>query len=711
MSVIVNASPQIVQLGTDDKSLKPIVPRPITIPTHLPLIMSFAASGPTTKELVDGSRLVALYGEETFDRNKPFFTHATRLAELMSAAGNAMMFWRIVPDDNDTIANITLYIDLLKDTVNVYKRNDDGSIATDSSGKPIVDTQHEGYKFKIIAEVNQEDEDAPMGAKVSKTGYLTGSKGQTSTMCPILEIRASYKGSKYNNIGFAINLPTEENLKRSYLEGNLALPYELYLYKRDDEHSTGKTIKNLFGAESEQFVLKKNAKDPITNMPISLEDIVKDWNNLDNPLRSLVYPVISEPYVYYGKIRDYTKNIINEEKDYIYKDVTTAQGNTVNTSEWLDFLNPETKPVDEQNLIVNIFTGLSSKRVPFFTFQHDDTDISDLLAANHKEVYMSKSTPVYLGAGKDGTMNEATFEAGVARIMEKYLDPNSEVIDPAVNLENVLYDTGFTLNTKKKLINFIAKRKDTFVGLSTRIDNLGNKYDDLMTERAIAVNLKAALSLAPESTYFGTPVVRGMIVAGSGKDNLDPENKRYGLIMDLAYKAARMMGGQKWKKELMFDRGDKNIILNYSDVQPSYIPAGIKPDLWNIGVIWPQPYDLRAYSFPALQSVYDNDTSVLNNIFMALAITITNKVAAAAFRKFTGDTSDTPPEFIDKVETWMNNQLDGKFAYIIETNVKAMITNFDERRGYSWTVASKLYGNVMKTVMTHYIEAWNKEDM
>ena len=707
MSLIVNASPQIVQLGTNDKSLKPTPPRPITIPTHLPMIMGFAAGGPDTKELVDGARLLGLYGKETFDRKLPYFSHTTRLAELMSAAGNAIMYWRIIPDDNDTIANVTIYIDVLKDTVDVYTRNLDGSIAVDGNGDNIVSEQHEGYRLKVIAEVNQDDVDVSMGTKKSKTGYMTDSDGNKSTMYPVVEFRASYKGLKYNNIGFSFNLPTADKLNTPFLEGNLALPYEFYMFKRADANSTGVTIKNLFGSETQQFVFKDGAKDPVTNRPITLKDTTDTWYNLDNPLKDLVYPNIATPYVYQNNMDMITQAILVDEKDYINADVTTLDGTVVNTSSWLDFVN--TAPVDDQYRIVNFFTAMSTKRVPAFTYSLDDSAVT--LADGQQEVYMSKSTPVYLGAGKDGTLNEETLEAGVNKIMDKFLDKNSRVMDPAINLENVLYDSGFRLPIKKALINFIAIRKDTFVGLSTREDNLGDKYIDLVTERAMGLNLKAALSLAPESTFFGTPVSRGIIVTGSGNDNLDPENRRYGLLMDIAYKAARMMGGTKWKKELMFDRGDKNIILNYSNIQPEFIPSSIKPDLWNVGLIWPQPYDLRAYSFPAMQSVYDNDTSVLNNIFMAIALTTTEKVAAAAFRKFTGDISSTPSEFIDEVETWMNNELEGKFAYIIETAVKAMITDFDEQTGYSWTVASKLYGNVMKTVMTHYIEAWNKEDM
>jgi len=707
-NIIVNASPQIINLGAKDMSLKPTPPRPIVIPTHTPLIFGYAASGPATKTLVDGGRLMGLYGKETFDRNLPYFTHGARVAELMAAAGNAMMFVRIIPEDNDTIANSTLYLDVLKDDVDVYKRHEDGSVAYDADGNPIVDKTVKGYKLKVLAQVYQDDVTTPVGIKTSRPGYMTDADGNTSTMYPILEVRGSYKGSKYNNIGYALNLPTIDTVNEGYIKGNLALPFEFTMFKRPNATTSGSVIKNLFGMEKEQFVFKKDAKDPSTNRKVNLESILGDWSNLTSPLMDLVYPNIEKPYVYYSNLDLINKNIMEVEAEYVNADVTTVEDTIVNTAEWMDFVTDV--PASEQFGIINPFNAMSTKRVPAFTYVIDNAPAA-IRGDEIKEVYISGSTPIYLGAGKDGTLSDANYEAGVSAWMDKYLDKNSEVMDLAVNLENALYDSGFDLPTKKDLVNFITVRKDTFLGLSTRIQKLGDKYADLVTDRAIAANLKARLALAPESTFFGTPVTRAIVVAGSGIDILDPAETRYGLLLDIAYKAARMMGGAKWKKELIFDRGDKNIILNYKDIQPEFIPGGIKPDLWNLGIVWAQPYDERAYHFPAMQSVYDNDTSVLNNIFMALALTVTNKVAAAAQRKFTGDTSMSPNEFIDAVETYMNNELGDKFAQVITVTVKALISDYDAKRGYSWTVVSKLGGNVMKTVMTHYIEAWNKADL
>jgi len=704
---ITNAAPKVIQLGARDMSMKPQPPKEIVVSTHIPLIFGFAASGPATKELVDGPRLIGLYGEETFDRAKTYFTHTTRLAELMSAAGNSMMFARIIPEDNDTIANTTIYLDILKDDVDVLKRNNDGSIYYDADGNTDTDKTVKGYRIKVIAEVNADDEDTPLGVKTSKEGYMEDSDGNKSTMYPIWEQRAAYKGKKYENFGFSIGVPTNTELNQDFKTKNLALPYEFSLFKREDASSTGSRVAAMMGNKKQQFVFVKDGVDPVTNRRVDIISTTKDWYNLTSPLRNLVYPVISEPYIYYDNLNMILANIMEVEAEYVNANVTTEDGSVINTANWLDFI-PGVDAVKQAG-IINPFSAISSKRVPAFTYIIDDGAID--AADNQRQVFIDTNAPIYLDNGKDGTLTEAELEKGVSKWMDKYADSNSEVINTAINIENALWDSGFTLDTKKKLVNFISLRKDTFLGLSTREDNLGDKTIDLVTERAIGLNLRARLALAPESTFFGTPVSRAVIIAGSGNDELDPANERYGITHYVAYKVARMMGGVKWKSELMFDRGEKNVIENYSNIQPADIPNGVKSDLWNVGIIYPEPYNRRSYFIPAMQSVYDNDTSAMNNIFMALALTMSAKVADAAGRKYSGNIKLSPSQLIEKVEDYMNSELSDKFDGVITATSTASITDFDKQRGYSWSVVTKLGGEVMKTVMTHYTEVWRKDEM
>jgi len=703
-NVIKNGAPQNVNLGAYDRSIKPTPPKPIVISTHTALIFSYSAGGPATKELVDGGRLLALYGKETFDRALPYFGHGTRLAEIVSGAGNSLMMTRIIPQDNNTISNVTLYADVLQDTVNVYQRNDDGSYATDAVGAKIISSTVTGYRLKFVTEVNADDILTPIGVKSTKVGYMTTAGGATSSLIPILEQRAAYKGKKYDNYGFTISLPTVANARKTIISGTLSLPYEYGIVKRANVNSTGTFISNVFAAPFDQFAFKLNGKDSVTNSPVDINKVVKKWYSTNDPLRDLVYPVLDAPFVYRTNLNSILNNLLVAEQNFANVNVTTKSGATINTGAWLDFVT--TAPITEQAGLINLFTAKSINNVPAFTFEIDTTAVT--LAPNQKDAYFSKSTPIYLGGGKDGTLSKANFEAGVSLWMGKYLDRNSEVMDPAINIENVLYDSGYTLPTKEDLVNFITVRKNTFLALGTHIDD-GDNYATLDYQRAIGVSLKARLALAPESTFFNTHVARGIIVVGSGLDRNDPENKRYPLTMDIAGKAARMMGGAKWNRNLIFDTGAKNIITNYTDVEPKFIPGGIIADLWDIGLIWPANYDRSTSYFPALQSVYDNDTSVMNNFYAGMALTVDNNIASAVWRTYTGNVSLKPAEFVAAVEEDANKRLNGVFDGVIKATARVEITDFDAARGYSHTLISSLTGNVMRTVQTHYTEMYNNK--
>lgn len=717
MPIIVNAAPQFIPLGTDDKSIKQLTPQPIPIPQHLPKFYLWTEKGPvkdksglSVRSLVDGGKLISMYGDASVDPTSKYYTHATKFATSIIGQGNTIMVQRIIPDDNNTIANVTIYLDVLKDKVKKYKRHIDGSIAYDENGNPIEDDDSpiDGYRVRLFAVVDPNmDPNASLGYKTVTTGHMEDADGNKSTMYPIVEFKAMYQGEAYNNYGFAFELVDKDDVTYDLLESIKALPFKFSMYERKEGIPV--VFKNLYGGTSEDFVFKAGVRNPTTNLSMELKDVVNDWFNVDNIELPMVYPVIEQPYVYYDNIDYLVGQMIETEKPYINTDINTVEGTVVNTSQWFDFL--ETDNDNEQKYLLNIFTAFSTKRVKYFSVQYDTSAIT--LNENETEVYFNKSMPIFMNGGTDGTLNDENFEKIISIEMDKYLDINSEVMDLAVNVESIFYDSGYSIDLKKKLVNFITVRKDTFLVLSTREDKLGNKFNDLVTERAIAVNLKARLQLAPESTFFGTPVARAMVVAGNGIDKNDTSGRRWPLTLHIAIKAARMMGAGdgKWKKEYIFDRGETNIIEDFIDIQPAFVPQGVKPALWSAGLVWPERYDLKRYYFPAMQTVYENDTSVLNSFFTAMSITYITKVAAESHRKFTGVTSWTPDRLVSEVESYMNSRLKDAFAGVVTVIPQAMITNFDKQAGYSWTTKVKIGANNMRTVNTFYIEAYRLEDL
>jgi len=223
------------------------------------------------------------------------------------------------------------------------------------------------------------------------------------------------------------------------------------------------------------------------------------------------------------------------------------------------------------------------------------------------------------------------------------------------------------------------------------------------------------MRLAPESTYHGTPVMRGAIVNGDGK--MINRNVQYQVsqVLELIGKVVKMMGAGdgSWKQEFLFDtfaNEPGNALTELEDIRPDSIPNTIKPLLFKEGMIWSQSANRRTYHFPATQTVYDNDFSVLNGIYAPLAICTIVKKANDAHIAYTGDMSSTRAVFAQRIKTFLDNRLQGKFASIFTITNEVVFSEYDKRVGYSWHVISKIYAPSMKTVQTHETQAYRYDD-
>lgn len=713
MSNIVSASPQSIHLGTDDQSGSIVTPERDPIPQHLPKVFFFAEKGTTLPSVVSGAKMLLNYGAESFNKLSPYYNHATLFATTMVGEGNTMMMQRVIPDDANPAANFTLYIDIISDDVPNYVRNSDGGLVMGEDGEYVVDSDEEtipGHRVKYIKEYTIDG--LTPGTKTSKTGNMTDADGNTSTMYPIMDFKAQWQGETYNNVGVCIESLLQATIPSKIITEGKVLPYKLRLVKRASKKATAVSYKSLYGEESVMFSLKEGAVNPLTEADFSLDGIFPEqWSNESDPKIPLKYSDYEDVHVYYNNIESILTRIVNIEREHVS---AVAQewndGQYASTLSWFDFTTADQNLILEEEInLLDLFACKSSSGVRYFTMIHDDSEV--VSTSTMKESQISKTTPLFLEGGSNGTLTNEMFEILVTREMAKYLDPDSEVMDMAVNVESIIYDSGFTLATKKELCNIIALRKDTMVMLTTHDASLGVNSLPLSDERAIAVNLKTRLKLTPESDYFGTKVMRGLIVGGTGLLSDDSMKNRVPQLLEIAQKSAAYMGAGngEWKPVKRFDSAPGSIVTFTKDLRPSFIPAGVKPLLWNAGLVWTQPFDRRQFFFPALQTVYEDDTSVLNSYFTVMAICTLNKIAAEAWRNFTGTTSLSKAQLADAIVAFFNgraaNKFDSKFVIVPEV----VFTKGDIERGYSWELIVKIYAYNMKTVSVTKIVAYRRD--
>ena len=131
---------------------------------------------------------------------------------------------------------------------------------------------------------------------------------------------------------------------------------------------------------------------------------------------------------------------------------------------------------------------------------------------------------------------------------------------------------------------------------------------------------------------------------------------------------------------------------------------------WDVGLNWVTRYDRTSYVFPAIKTVYGDDTSVLTSYLTACAIIQLNKIAHKAHRTFSGISGLTPAQFTKRVNDFVSEQVRGKFDDRFVIRPRAYFTSLDEVRNYSWTLPIDIWAAGMKTVMTTYVVARRIED-
>ena len=703
---IINASPTVVDLGRDDKSTRQIPVEPIPRPTHLPKFWLFTQKGPEGPQLVSSAQANLMYGSASFDPIQKWYNHATLFATGIMGEGNTIMLERVIPDDAAT-ASLILWAEVGDVTITPAQRDlATGKYILDASGNQQPIAGASTYQGKEVRWSLTAHAPANLDADFGNLSSSAGTTLTNSTVYPILEIRAKSPGDFGNLAGIRIYPVKADEIASNLIADSGVFPYWIEaIYK---ESATTSTIRksNNFGEARTLCSFKENAINAVTTAELDLEKKFLSWyENTEDPRYPLSFSDYGEIYIYrtnIDTILGLLKTAEQTAKTSLEADATSAGDPLINwyNPAWFD--GDVSSPLFDDHLL-NLLTLTSSKGAPYAG--------SALASGANAGLFPSKLTDMYMANGSDGTLSSANFNALVATKANEYLDPNSRVQDNAINVESIFYDSGFDMTTKQALMNVLALRKDTFLMLCTYID--GNPAPTVSDDAATATALASYLNAFPDSEFFGTTVFRSMIVMQTGFVRNHTYTKRVPLLYELAIKSARYMGAAsgKWKSGFGFDYAPGNIVDKVYKVEADFIPADTKYVLWDKQVVWAQPFDRKRLFFPAQQTVYGNDTSVLNNYLTAMAAVELDKIGWDAWRNFTGVSSLTDAQLTQRVKDFVldrvRNVFDDRFVIVPE----AVITAADNLRGYSWTLTIKLYAPNMKTVETLKIETYRISDL
>ena len=673
------AAPQIILQGFNDQSARTLPVATEDIPQHLPHFFTYAQKGPLTPQLVVGASMVDLYGSETFNYRSPFVNQNTVFMNEINAEGNAMITQRVKPADAPDPASLLLAIELLPTQVPLYERSTTGDYKYDTSGQliPTGSTVPGFIGQWVIAKSS-----VGFGLATQRAGTLVDGATQ-STIYPVMELRLPSFGSYGNNKGLRMWAPPSYDADP--IDDDLAAEQNAYIYRlqfveRPDAKSSPVVKPTTGGVRYQNFAFNPNAINTRVDAELFVDRVVpSSWADPDN------YPTpIEAPF---GDVKVY-----NNDLDAVL--------NLIQASEALLSGLP-TEP--EAKYLINIVSANQMIGNPYHSFV--------LKGALDGAPELNETATYYALGGGDGTMSFAAFDALMKEQFLQFGDGDTHYRDMLRFPFSAFYDTGFSLDTKKALCRVMGVRKDVHVALATQ--DVTQPQNDLAEDSSMAIALRTAARLYPESVVYGTACCRAIVVGDSGY--LIGSNYPYLVpgTLEIAKKRAKFAGASngRLKQTAAYDVNPNNLVGYLKGFKNTYRPDNVRNKDWAAGLIYAQSYGMRGDFFAAYQTVFDDDTSVLNDVItMEIAVEL-NKVCARVWRELTCNAQLTNAQFIERSNERITDYCRDRFAGRVVIEPRTYFTKEDEIRGFSWHCEIHLYASKAKTVAQATVVTHRLEDL
>ncbi|EBQ5762135.1 hypothetical protein U0X96_002573 [Salmonella enterica] len=674
-----NGAPLNNKQGWQDNSVPELVRTPTGDAIHKPLIFTFAARGVDNEAFpLTGDNALSLLGRNVFDLRGPYATFNTPYQAMFNANANECMYQRLIPEDAKT-ASVRVFADVLETKVPSYERDSNGIVQYDNSGKPKIKEQVDGLVIVFRSVVIDETTPA-IGAGVVIEGTMTGEGGTKSKLYPLFDIAGPYAGADVNGFGFKL-IPLSEKsspaLTSSYQNEVGGRVYTLQWFETLAGVTSPVVWKTLTGMSSINFSFKPDAYYQPMRTQLDFEVVVADAYRQTMPD--------------IGELPDYGPF----EQFYLYRENLETVLGLAQAAITTD------APADPY--MVDIFGGYDLLGQPYDGLQVNP-------ATETGKVVFSASNIHYLQGGSDGTMNNDVYDELVRREMLLFPDGGKVRYDNELKYSlGCFWDSGFSFDTKAALVNFIGRSRNTFLTLATHVYNQGR--NDEQAEESAKIALIELITAVPESAYYGTPAARGMVTGQSAFIKNSSYKKPVPMNYSLANFFSKYLGAAEGraKPAYRFSRGELTIIEDLTDLSMPWKGNEVYASDWDVSLITARSYDYYRLFIPAIQSIYSEDRSVLNNALFNFMMTYVYRVSDRVWADMSGEAAMTDDERAKMIENKIIERLEGRLDNVAVVTPKAYFTADDKSNGYSVTLDLIAEGGVLLTQFNTTIKVYRRE--
>lgn len=693
MSTYYNAVPKVVFNGIRDRSRRAFIRPEITFAQHTPLLRLFTETGPTETTFVGDSDdgFAGIFGQQSLDPRSKYFNQQSLLALNLLGQGNGFYVKRLKPEDAGNPARIIVALEMVRDMIPASVTRLSGfnypDAVSDTGNGPVASATDtvEGYRARVVL---IRDNQSEVGTQRVLPGtMISGIDQSQSTVYPLFELPAAFFGAPGNALGARIWCPTALDP-----DG-----YDEFTGPRFGTRLFRMQFVELMDGTSTPIIVKtKNDEDYVNisfdegvfssqyDRDLTVDDILIDQYDDDGIESGLspLYSPFSQCFVY--------RDNVNIVREIIYEAETRVNPGIVATAQvpgQIDFL-----------------TMLAEDGDPYQSIKLEGPIEGGTL--------LGKNATIYASGGNDGTTTLAEYVKQVDIENVNFGQLGDQYENVALYQFGCLYDTGLPMDSKYKAMNVLSKRRDlqyfftTFVEGEARLPTTG---EEVSRVQALMTRLRAF----PESTLYGTPVCRAMIVMQSGKLVGGGYNKFVPQLLDVAMMWARYAGAGTGvlRPGFEMDVDPNNRVTMVKNLNVPFFNARTSANLWANGATYSTSYDHRSNYYPCLRSVYLDDTSVLLSPITVNICCVIMRLIHKVHAKFSGNAFLTKEQLIERCDQEILDRTRDLFGGRVDVIPLTEITGIDENNGTSWTCTVTVAANNPRTTLDFRLETVRRENV
>lgn len=483
----------------------------------------------------------------------------------------------------------------------------------------------------------------------------------TVSVFPVLVNTPINGPGKFGN-NISLQLHWDSEVDQDTVLDNEAMLYKIAIFDKPYGIDTPIYVRDFYDNGINDFAFKPNALDTTVNMRLDFDSIMT--NNYRDKL-----PV--NYHVYHENI-----NLIGTRVLLLEDTVRVPEL----TSSWM----------------VNVIEAMTVDSVPYYNF---DIDIVDEEAELLKEDVIH-----YLEGGSDGDLSSANLETLTKLWLTGTVFP--DVKDQARYPFNHLYDSGYDLETKEYMINFLGVREDVNIIISTQSAN--EEFNTKPEDQAAGSSLRMTALLHPESVIYGTQCCRVTVFMQAGYINFSTTYQDVvPLTLDALYKRCISHNSDYVKREW---KGLPNSSVDmFREISWSPCNDDVKQLSWDTGLNYVQYYDMTRFHYPDIISIYPFHTSVVSSDLFTTYLVYLKQVIREMWAHFSG-ISESATKLSGRIKKKLDPKLYYMFKEYMTIDTSVYQTDEDEMLGYAMTIEIQVYDSVSKRVWNVPIKVRRIED-